>query len=277
MSFSISIKKFRAAVDQIEDLRTSSLIKIAYLLAARNSELLTKTCPWDLLHGASKPYGSFLKFEFKDFEVSPATETKEAVMEKVFVVTVAVAKRGKRMQQPKEETTLELKEEEVIEAFTKYNQTQVIDRWRAGEIKIDPLLVKALLGKVTLKVVALPTNRQYEPWTLDALKWIQKNKGKLSFDLTRFRLWQLLRENLSSILPKTSKTTPKNPLRHFRISHLIEYYQFDAYQVTSYVGWKIGSTFAQMGIAASPNIDAYAHLQWRLYFPKLLKPIAKLK
>lgn len=279
MSFSISIKKFRAAVDQIKDQRDSTIIKIAYLLAARNSEFLTKTIPWELLHNASKPYGSFLDFSFKTFEVSPATAQKEAVTEKVFVIKSAVAKRGKHLKQPKEgeeQTTLELKKEEVIKALTKFGQTKLLDKWQKGKVELDPLLIKVLLGKVTMKVVALPTSGIFEPWTEDLLGWIMK-KGKISFDLTRRRFHQILRENLSGILPKKGKTTPKNPLRHFRISHLIEYYNLDAYEITSYVGWKIGSTFSAMGISASPNIDAYAHLRWKLYFPKLLKPISKFK
>jgi len=271
----ISIKKFREAVDQIKDQRDAAIIKTAYLLAARNSEILTKVTSWDFLKGESKPYGVFLKFGFGQFEVSPETDKQEAVMEKVLVVTSAVAKRGKRMKQKDdiEKEPLQLKEEEIIEAFTKFHRTDLIDKWRSGQIKVDPLLTKVLLGKIKLKIVALPISIKYEPWTLDLLKWISKNKGKLHFDLTRVRLWQILRENISGILPKKDKRNMRNPLRHFRISHLIEYYGFDPYDLTSYVGWTVRSTFGQLGISASPNIDAYAHLRWRMYFPKLLKPI----
>ena len=253
-------------------------------MASRNSEILTKTSPYDFLHHASKPYGSFIKYGFQDFEVEAAKGDKPAVEEKVFVVTSAVAKRGKRVvaksvrkaNSKDEETTIELEKEEVIEALMKYNQKELIDKWQAGEIKLDPLFIKVLLGKVTLKVIALPTTKNYEPWTLDLLKWIRK-KGDLNFDLTRKTLWNILRHNLSGILPKKSKHSPKNPLRHFRISHLVEYYQLDPYELTTYAGWTARSTFAQMGISASPNIDVYAHLRWRMYFPKLLKPISQLK
>lgn len=273
----ISIRKFREAVDHIKDQRDAAIVKTAYLLAARNSEILTKATSWDFLKGESKPYGVFLKFSFAQFEVSPETDKQEAVMERVLVVTSAVAKRGKRMKKKDdtEKEPLQLKEEEVVEAFTKFKRTDLIDKWRSGHIKVDPLLINVLLGKISLKVVALPTSGKYEPWTIDLLKWIKTNKGKLNFDLTRVRFWQILRENLSAILPKKDKRNMRNPLRHFRISHLIEYYGFDPYDLTSYVGWTIRSTFGQLGISASPNIDAYAHLRWRMYYPKLLKPIER--
>ena len=174
-----------------------------------------------------------------------------------------------------EKEPLQLKEEEVIEAFTKFKRTDLIDKWRRAEIEVDPLLIKVLLGKIYLKAVALPTSRKYEPWTIDLLKWIQKH-GKIRFDMTRVSFWKILRRNLSGLLQKKSRYSLRNPLRHFRISHLIEYYQMDPYEITSYTGWTIRSTFGQLGISASPMLDAYAHLRWRMYFNKLLKPIESL-
>ena len=118
MSFQISIKKFRSAVGQIKDQRDSTIIKTAYLLAARNCEILTKTNPVEILNNKSKPYGQFLKSSFGEYEVASATPEKEAVVQKALVVTMAVAKRGKRLKQPKEgeeQMTPQLKEKEVIE------------------------------------------------------------------------------------------------------------------------------------------------------------------
>jgi len=164
MSFEISIKKFRAAVDGIKNERDSLLIKTAYLLAARNCEILTKTNPVEILNNSSKPYGHFMKWKLADYEVSPSTPEKEAVVEKVLLVTMSVAKRGKRLKQKKEgeeETTLELKKEQVIEALLKFNQTKLLDRWQAGKVQIDPLLIKVLLGKGAAKVIALPASVKY--------------------------------------------------------------------------------------------------------------------
>lgn len=274
----ISIKKFREVVDSIQNKRDGAMIKIAYLLAARNCEVLTKVNPCEMLSNASKPYGNFMTVRFEDFEVARATHEKDAVIQNVLVVSMAVAKRGKRMKQPKDETTLELKKEEVIEALTKFKQKKLLMKYQQGDLEIDPLLIKVLLGKVAMKIVALPVSMQYEPWIKDLLEWIKVTKRmSLTFNFTRGWFRHIVRSNLASILPKVHKNgkdSLKNILRHFRISHLIEYYGFNPYEITSYVGWSISSTSAQMGIPISPNLDHYAHLRWRMYFPKLLKPIA---
>jgi len=271
------MKRFREAINNIEDQRDSALIKTAYLLAARNSEILTKTVPVEMLNNKTKPYGAFLEWNMANYEVAAATPEKETIVQKTLVVTMAVAKRGKRLKKPKEgeETTLELNKAEVVEALRKFKQPKLLKRYEAGDLEIDPLLIKVLLGKITLRVVALPCSMIYEPWTMDLLKWIQ-NHGKLSFDLTRRRFTQILRENLSGILPKISKDNLRNPLRHWRINHLYEYYNFNAMQITNYVGWSVSSTSKQMGIPSSPNLDRYIHFRWQEYFPKLLKPLNKL-
>lgn len=281
MSFDISIKKFRAAINKIEDLRDGALLKTAYLLASRNSEICSEVTPWDLLHNATKPYGVFLKRELKNFEVKPATEDTQAIIEKVLVIRTAVAKRGKRLKKKQddketEQPLTEITEEEVTQAFTKYNQFDLLDKYRSGELQVDPLMIKLWLGKITLKVIALPCSLRYEPWTTDIIKYMLKNKGRLSFPITRARLWQILRKNLSDILPRKDVHNVKNPLRHFRISHLIEYYNMEPFELTTYAGWTAKSTFNQMGISASSNLDHYAHLRWKNYFPKLLKPLATI-
>lgn len=277
MSFSISVKKFRNTVDQIKSPRDSALIKMCYLLASRNSEICSETAPFDLLRNASKPYGTFLKYEMKDFVIPPADDKAKPVTQKVLVITSAVAKRGKQLKHKDDnKKPTEVTQAEVVEAFTKFGQMDLLDKVQSGELKVDPLLIKVLLGKIFLKIVALPISMSYEPWTYDILRHIQRNKGSLSFPMTRQRLWQVLRAKIPKLLPRKDVHNVKNPLRHFRISHLIEYYDFDPVELTTYAGWTVRSTFGQMGIAASPNIDHYAHLRWRKYFPKLLKPIADI-
>ena len=282
MSFDISVKRFRAEIDKVQDLRDGALLKTAYLCASRNSEICSQVAPWDLLHNKSKPYGIFLKRELKNFEMKPATENTEAVIEKVLVITSAVAKRGKRLKKKTqddkeiEQPLTEVTDEEVLQAFTKFNQFDLLDKYQSGELQVDPLMIKLWLGKITLKVIALPTSKQYEPWTSDIIKYMLKNKGKLSFPITRQRLWQLMRKNISGILPRKDIHNVRNPLRHFRISHLIEYYNMEPFELTTYAGWTAKTTFNRMGMMASSNLDHYAHLRWRNYFPKLLKPLATI-
>lgn len=276
--YRISVKKFRQVVDGIRDERDSALIKVAYLCAARNCEIITKTNPVEVLHNSSKPYGTFLNYAIEKFEVKPATEKEGSVVERVLVITSAVAKRGKRLKkQDDNEKTLEVTQEEVEEAFTKFGQLDLLDRYQSGDLKVNPFLVKVLLGKIFLKVVALPISPVYEPWTEDLLRWIQKSKNhKLSFDLTRRRLTQILRENLSNILPKVNKKNPRNPLRHFRLTHLAEYYNFSAMDLTTFAGWSIASASRKMGVPTSSNVDLYIHYRWQTYFPRLLKPLNEL-
>lgn len=279
----ISIKRFREAVDSIKDKRDSTLIKVAYLLAARNSEILTKTSACELLSNASKPYGNFMTIRFEKCQYLRATSERAAVTMNALVISMAVAKRGKRIRKLKEgeeETTLELQKHEVIEALKKFKQKKLLRKYEQGELQIDPMLVKVLLGKVAMKVVALPVHMECEPWIKDLLAWIKFTKRmSLTFNITRGWFRHIVRSNLASILPKVhknGKNSLKNILRHYRIAHLIEYYQFNPYEVTSYVGWSISSTSGQMGIPISANLDHYAHLRWKAYFPKLCKPIDTL-
>jgi hypothetical protein len=283
----VSIKRFRETVEKIENPELMIKAKTGYLLAARNSEILTKCCPWDLLRNASKPYGLFMKYGFQDFSLSPTDPQgamlgiKEPISEKAFVITMAVAKRGKRIkkkkQEPLAETNLvQVSPEEIEKALLLYGQKELLEKVKKGQFQLDPLLIKALLGKIVIKAVALPCDPKYEPWTLDLLKYL-KEKGCLSFPIVRSTFHAQIREALKDLLPKKNPHSNKNPLRHFRISHLISYYGMLPYEITAYTGWSIRGTFQQMGQMVSPNLDAYAHLAWRQYFPRLLKPIVQMK
>jgi hypothetical protein len=272
---------FRKAVEAIEDPDDKIKIQTGYLLAARASEILTKTTPFDMLRNRSKPYGVFMKAELKDFEMTPLENPalKETLRMKAFVITSAVAKRGKKIKRKNVEQTsqpMQLDPEEVKIALLKFGQTELYERWQKKEVQVDPLLIKILLGEITYKVIAVPCDNSFEPWCLPLLQYWRDHDKKLSFDITRERLRQIYRENLKGIMPSPNKKSRKNILRHYRLSHLLEYYNFDAVQLTNYSGWTFKSAFGFMGIPASGNLDYYLHLQWKQYFPKLLRPIASM-
>lgn len=274
----VSIKRFREEVDAIEDDFARILVKIGYLTAGRASELCTKTVPWELLKGASRPYGQFMSYALKDFELTPHEDPslKNTIVEKALVITSAVAKRGKRLKkgQPKDDK-LEITADDIRKALIRYNQQKLLKQWETGEVEIDPRLIQALLGKMVFKAIALPIGLKYEPWTFDLLKYYKKHR-KLTFDHTRQYFRQTFRRALKGLLPPKSPHTPKNMLRHYRLSHLMEYYQFDAIQLSNYSGWTIKTAFDKQGMNASSNIDFYIHLAWRQYFRKLLRPIDQL-
>lgn len=119
------------------------------------------------------------------------------------------------------------------------------------------------------KTIALPTHRFYEPWTKDLEKYFNKNNRRLSFDLTRQRVWQLVKENLSILDPAIQTQS----LRQYRISHLQEY-GFSLNDLILYSGWNYRRSFKMLGIPKEKLI--YLHTAWQEYFPKLLKPIRDL-
>ena len=123
------------------------------------------------------------------------------------------------------------------------------------------------------KVIALPCNPVYEPFTEELLKWIQTHYT-LSFPITRNWVYKIVKKNLRELDPKVRT----HSLRHWRLTHLVTHYQFDPYDLSAYAGWSLQHGFAVTGgMTASPQIDVYMHSAWQKYFPKLLKPITELR
>jgi len=121
------------------------------------------------------------------------------------------------------------------------------------------------------KMVALPTLPKYEPWTLDLMKYIRK-RGTLAFDFTRQTAWEIVTKRLGSL--SSMLGTHTHSLRHFRLTHLVTEYNFDAFDLTSFAGWTFKTGLSRTGQgAASGQLDTYLHLAWRRYYPKLLKEI----
>jgi hypothetical protein len=219
--------EFRRRVERVSeaDKYHGVLIKTLYLLAARDSEILTKCTPTDSNNGL-KPYGVYLRWKLVDWKPSLYERKAE---NKVLLIKVAIAKRSKK--------------------------------------------------ELTYKVIALPVNPMYEPWTLDIMKFIRDRKGDLSFPLTRHGVHWILRERLGKHIFKRKAGEKQkrvlNPLRHWRITHLAEIYDFDPYDLTVYAGWTFKTGFERIGMS-SGQLDSYLHFAWRRYYPKLLKPIAML-
>lgn len=124
-------------------------------------------------------------------------------------------------------------------------------------------------GTPYTKIIALPCEDAYESWTRDLLKHYQL-AGRLSFNLTRDGVRKILRKNLGSLLPPRLK----NPLRHFRVTHLITEYGFDPNDLTAYAGWTLKTGFGKAGVVLpSDQLGIYQHLRWRDYIKKLMKPL----
>lgn len=124
---------------------------------------------------------------------------------------------------------------------------------------------------LTYKEIALPCNPSFEPWTMDLLKWIQKNQAKedsLRFQVTRNTVRSTVIKHLYNLNPQVHC----HSLRHWRLTHLVTYYNFDPYDLTQYAGWTFVGAFGK-GQGASGMLDSYINLSWKRYFPKLLRSI----
>jgi len=281
--YRISIKKFRAVVDAIKDPRDSTLIKVGYLGAFRGCELITKTGAAELLRGKSKPYGTFQDVKLEDYIIKPATDSTPAQIEKILVIRSAIAKRAKRMKRKKDkqkeaddnETLTTYTDEELTEAFMKFQQKDLLTKIINEEVEFDSQLVTVLLSKIKFKSIGIPVNPHFEPWAVDLLRYMSKvkKKAELTFDLTRKTVWQIMRKRLDPILPSKSPKNLRNPLRHYRTTHLDVYYRMPAQGIQTITGWTARTAYGAQGMAISSNYDRYVHKDWRSYIDHLLIPI----
>ena len=231
-----NIAEFRVFVDSIPKEKNKLVIKALYLTAARVSELAGKISVYEVEHGKSMPYGALMDWRFADY-----------MNEKVLLLRMVTAKRFRRKDGSKI----------VREFFRKFVK---------GEKVSQDLLMKAK-NVLMWKVIALPCNPTFEPWTRDLLRYIKKN-GTLTLNLTRQRIWEIVKTSLKPLNPKVRT----HSLRHWRITHLADFYNFDPYEVVVYAGWTFKTGLNMMGLP-SGQLDTYLHLAWKRYFPKLLRPL----
>jgi hypothetical protein len=273
-------------VDAIKNPDSKYVVQMYYCAAARLSELSNKTYAQELLKGATRPYGQFMRIEIVDYKVdhdlSPQLKGRDTV--KTWLITLAIAKRGKKLTQKKREQAAQVTEplvsdRDIEKALVTYNQIDLLKKWKKNEVTIDPLLILILLGRVKTKTIALPIDMEIEPWTYEMLKYLNKKyDGKIPtsvpFTISRQELNPIIRDALQDILPPPDIHNPKNILRHWRISHLLDYYGFSPADMTIYTGWSVRTAFMHQGaVGGSASIEEYYHSQWRKYYPKLLRPI----
>ena len=137
------------------------------------------------------------------------------------------------------------------------------------------------------RYVALPLNSEYEPWTEVVLQHYIECGDDFCFPFTRQKVWMYAKEafeglmypierykivkrkgdsRVVKVVDRHARPFRTHALRHVRATELIEYYGFDGFELSIYGGWTLRSI---IGVAMA--MERYAHLQWRKYFPKLLK------
>ncbi|RLI19929.1 hypothetical protein DRO54_07395 [Candidatus Bathyarchaeota archaeon] len=228
------IPEFRIFVDKIPRKRDRLLVQALYLTAARVSELCRRVSPSELVHDLSKPYGLLHGWKIGEY-----------LGEKALLLRYAVAKRVKKE-----------KRKDLLRFFSEF---------QAGKLNLE--LANELKTALTWKYIALPCNPFYEPWTVELLKYIKQFRS-LTFNLTRQRIWQIVKSCLKPLDPEIHT----HSLRHYRVTHLASFYNFDGWDLCIYAGWTFKTTMGRLGMP-SGQLDIYAHLPWKRYFPKLLKPL----
>lgn len=132
--------------------------------------------------------------------------------------------------------------------------------------------------------IALPTN--YENWTSPLYEYFKSSSNGLVFPFTRQLVGRYVKEHAvfkglrypietysiwkdGSVVKKVDshmRPFALHALRHLRATELIDEYGFDGIDLSIYGGWTLRS---MIGVGSA--MQRYAHLQWRRYFPKLLK------
>lgn len=161
-------------------------------------------------------------------------------------------------------------------------------------------IAKRQLGineQVKTRLVALPLEEKYEPWTKPIFQYFKKRGNNYVFPFTRQKAWQWITkkepvfkgltypiqtyrikktgETEKTIISAHKRKFKLHALRHLRVNELIENYEFDGLDYAAYVGWSL--TTAPSNLSGSPippmlrvyGTDIYE--KWKRYIKKLLK------
>ena len=162
-----------------------------------------------------------------------------------------------------------------------------LENFELGDIKTEVAIFTVRTAKRDGKIrkIALPLEKKFEPWTEQLYNYYFEHGNNKVFPFTRQKAWAYARSAFSGLsypIEKYSLYDPMDPkpkpikahnkpfrthaLRHLRATELIETFGFTGFDLSVYGGWTLGS---MVGVGSS--MSRYAHLDWRRYFPKLLK------
>lgn len=165
-------------------------------------------------------------------------------------------------------------EHEVTKAYGN-EVTWDLEKWQRGEQVEQALAITvrcAKKKKAYYKVIGLPVQPHFEPWTKSLLHYLVRKKG-FHIDLGRHQLGRIVRQELRGQGLRVPSTL-KNPLRHYRLSHLATVYDFrNPVFLTSITGHQSGYDYRAMTGGTLPAaLSSYLHTLWRDYFHLLMKP-----
>jgi len=152
-----------------------------------------------------------------------------------------------------------------------------LQTYQNGDVKEQAVVfrVRTAKRKGKERLIALPLNREFEPWTQVLYDYFKECGSELVFPFTRQKLWEVSKKVFKglvypidkySVVPEHFRDLRLHGLRHLRASELVEFYGFNAFELSTYCGWTL-----QTGAGLSRVMARYINLNWQGYFPKLLK------
>mgnify|MGYP001592831626 FL=1 len=160
-----------------------------------------------------------------------------------------------------------------------------LERYQAGDFNEEVAVFNLRTAKRggRERSVALPMSEEYEPWTKELYEYFKKRGDAHVFPFTRQHLgkeakgplvglryqildYYLIKDKVKKKVEPHSRDFALHALRHLRVAELFDHYGFEPIEVMYYAGWTFGGMFGGGSI-----MERYAHLNWRQYFPKLLR------
>ena len=142
---------------------------------------------------------------------------------------------------------------------------------------------------------AVPIDPKYEPWAMELFKYFEDAGEEKVFPFGRQKVYRRSKKvwkDLAYVIEDysvsintqgaiigidTEKKTKRvdrhlrnfttHALRHVRATDLVNYYGFTGTDLSGFGGWSLSQA-----MRVSRSVDRYVDLDWRSYFPKLLKP-----
>jgi len=142
-------------------------------------------------------------------------------------------------------------------------------------------VLKTAKRKGKRRAVALPLRRIYEPWSREVLEylealppgpafpwstWTQWNYARRAFAGLEYQVDSYKHPRIKQLVQEHERELRTHGLRHIRARELIITYGFTSVQLATYMGWSLKDA-----LGGSRMMDRYVSLQWRDYFPKLLR------
>jgi hypothetical protein len=136
------------------------------------------------------------------------------------------------------------------------------------------------------RLVALPLDAKFEPWTKSLVDYYKSHdynesvfpftrqlvglKARSAFKGLRYYVYQYVITNkalgIKKEVPWHFRRFNVHALRHLRTTELIQTYGFNAMELSVYGGWTMRG---MLGVGSA--MERYVHLDWQQYFPKLLR------